>query len=38
MSLVAEPIGVERVGQEPVVAHEILDGSHAADVGLVISE
>jgi hypothetical protein len=36
VDLVAEPISVERVGQEPVVADKVLDGCHLAYVGFIV--
>ena len=36
VDLIAKPIGVQRVGEKTVVADEVLDRRHLADVGLVI--
>jgi hypothetical protein len=36
IDLVAEAVGVERIGQKPVIADELIDRGHLADVGGVI--
>ena len=36
IDLVAEAIGVECVGQQPIVADQVLDGLNRADIGFVV--